>query len=440
MLLSTKEAKRVYVLEQVVKGIVTISEAAMLLEMSARQVQRLKKIMIALGPEGLAHRSRGRKPVNALADAMRQEILDYATGPAKGASCAHLSDLLAEYRRVGVSAKTVGRILKAAGVKNAHSHKAPRRFRRRPRMAQEGLMVILDASPHDWLEGRGPAMSLHGGIDDATGKITGLYFRPNEDLAGYLHVLDQTLKNHGVPHAAYTDRHTIFVAPSSEKLTIEQQLAGIEAPVTQFGMALKDLAIRHIKARTPQAKGRVERMWGTLQERLIIEMRLAGVTTIEDANAFLPLFIKRHNKRFAVPAANPEVAYRPKPHPAHRKQILAYREARRADGGSAISLGGETYMLWAPGARQPLGLRKGTVVWIHTHLDGSQGAVVGTEHFLLKPAERPAKPINEDQHPPAESAAPQAPKQPWKPPASHPWKRAGAAALKARERKLAESR
>lgn len=297
-------------------------------------------------------------------------------------------------------------------------------------------MIILDASPHDWLEGRGPVMTLHGGIDDATGKITGLYFRPNEDLAGYLHVFDQILKNHGVPHSVYTDRHTIFVAPSSEKLSIEQQLAGIEAPITQFGMVLKDLDIRHLKARTPQAKGRVERMWGTLQERLIIEMRLAGIRTIEEANAFLPLFIKRYNKRFAVPAKEPEVAYRPKLHPEHRKRILAYREARRTDGGSAISVGGETYLLWAPGARQPQALRKGSVVWIHTHLDGTRSAVIGTERFQLRPAE-PTPRATPDHQPVAEVTPPKATKTPWKPPANHPWRRA---AVAAKERKLAESR
>lgn len=414
--MSTKEAKRVYVLEQVAKGVVSISDAALLLGISDRQVQRLKSRWRENGAEGLAHRSRGKRPANALEDSVRSTILDFATGPAKNASCSHLADLLGEYHNVKVSSKTIGRILKASGVKNSHSHRAPKRFRRRPRLAQEGLMVILDASPHDWLEGRGPRMSLHGGIDDATGKVLGLFFRLNEDLEGYLHVMDQIVKNHGVPHAAYTDRHTIFVSPKNEKLTVEEELSGIKAPLTQFGMAINDLDIRHIKARTPQAKGRVERLWGTLQERLVIEMRLAGITALEEANTFLPHFIRRHNERFAVAAANPEQAYRPKPSPTLRKRVFSHREPRRVDRGSAISLGGRSYLLRATGSMKPARFEPGTIVWIHTQLDGTRCVLLnGVLHHL---EEFEKAPVHTEQEAKQKQEA-----LPFKPAASHPWRR-----------------
>ena len=382
-------------------------------------------------PGGIAHRSMGRPPNNSLPENTRQEILDYATGPAKGASCAHLADLLDEFQHIKVSAKTIGRILKSTGIENLHSHKAPRRFRRRPRMPQEGLMNVLDASPHDWIEGRGPEMTLHGGIDDATGKVTGLYFRPNEDLAGYLQVFDQTIRKYGVFHTAYTDRHTIFISPQNDKLTVEQQLAGETAPLTQFGMALRDLEIKHIRARTPQAKGRIERLWETLQERLIIEMRLAGIANIDDANAFLPHFIEKHNQRFAVEAANPEIAYRPKPHSALLKRILSYREPRRPDRGSVISYAGETYQLWPSGANRPAAFAPGAIVWVHTHLDGTRSAVLGDKHYQMRPFEKPVAAA-----PDPRPAKP--PKKPWSPPSDHPWKKDAKRAFEAKERRLAQ--
>ena len=165
------------------------------------------------------------------------------------------------------------------------------------------MLVQMDASPFAWLEGRGPSMSLHGAIDDATEMVPGLYFRPEEDTLGYVHFLKQIVKKHGIPKSLYSDGHTIFFSPKHGKLSIEEELAVRKVNLTQFARAIEQLGIGHIRALSPQAKGRVERLRGTLQHRLMVELRLAKATTLEEANEFLVGFIDRFNSRFAVEGA-----------------------------------------------------------------------------------------------------------------------------------------
>ena len=179
--LSTKEAKRLYVMERVLEGSWTASEAAKLLGLSIRQVFRLKGEMAANGEKGLVHKNRGRKPKHAVTEETRQLVIAQALGPYKGASYEHMAELLAERDGIRFCAKTIGRILKGTGIVHPHTHRSPRRFRRRERSSAEGMLIQIDASTHDWLEGRGPWLALHGAIDDATGKILALHFRPTED-------------------------------------------------------------------------------------------------------------------------------------------------------------------------------------------------------------------------------------------------------------------
>ena len=167
-------------------------------------------------------------------------------------------------------------------------------------------MLQIDGSPHDWLEGRGPIMSLVGAVDDATGNIVYGVFRPTEDLAGYLMMLRGIAKTYGLPESLYHDRHTILRSPKEP--TIDDELAGIK-PQSQFQRVLGELGITSISAHSPQAKGRVERLWGTLQDRLVKEMRLEGISSIQQANAFMPGYIRRYNKRFAQEPRNPQSAW-----------------------------------------------------------------------------------------------------------------------------------
>lgn len=199
----------------------------------------------------------------------------------------------------------------------------------------------MDASPFTWTANQ--KWSLHGGIDDATGKITGLYFCKEECLDGYFTITKQMLSSHGIPVAIYADRHTIFQSPKNAKLTIEDELLGKKVAYTQFGRACSELGIVLIPARSPQAKGRIERLWETLQDRLVLEMRLAGITTIEEANLFLLTFIDRFNARFAVVAENSELAYRAAP--LDLDTILCRKVDRKVDSGAVFSYGGNKYQI-----------------------------------------------------------------------------------------------
>ena len=338
-----KEAKRVNVVEQLVKGTITVSQAAGLLCLSERQVKRIRKGVKEQGLSYLAHKNRGRKPKHAISEETRRKVAALALNDYKGASCIHIAELLELYQQLSISSRSVRRILNQTGIINIHSHKAPRRRRSRDRMPREGMLAQIDASPFNWLEDRGPKLSLHGSIDDATGKILGLRFEPEECLLGYMHVLWQMAQNGTLAKQFYSDRHSIFFSPKKDKLTIEEELAGITEALTQYGRILEELGATHIPAYSAQAKGRIERLWGTLQHRLIIEMRIAGISTLHEANAFLPGFIERFNKRFAVKPADPEPDYLPTPKAIDC--IICVKQNRKASNGSTISYLGQTYRL-----------------------------------------------------------------------------------------------
>ena len=182
-------------------------------------------------------------------------------------------------------------------------------------------------------------------IDDARGNITGLYFSPNECLNGYFEVKRQTILEYGIPVSVYVDRHTIFKAPSNARLTIYDELEGKTLAYTQFSRAMQELSVGMIYAYSPQAKGRIERLWETLQDRLVLELRLAGVKSIKEANAFLPGFIKRFNARFAVVPREPQSAYRSLGEDINLDYILCRKDARKASSGSTFSFGGQIYQL-----------------------------------------------------------------------------------------------
>ena len=170
------------------------------------------------------------------------------------------------------------------------------------------MLLQTDGSRHDWLEGRGPWLTLVGMIDDANNEVPGAVFREEEDAAGYFLVLQQVCKSKGLPQAAYADQHTIFQSPSQP--SVEQELSG-ELPCTEFGRLVDELGIQLIAARSPQAKGRIERLWGTLQDRLVKELRKAGACDLDTANQVLTAYLPKFNTRFQVAAAEPDLAYVP---------------------------------------------------------------------------------------------------------------------------------
>ena len=419
--MSKKESRRVYVMEQVMQGKITVRQAAEILGLSERQIKRLKAGIKEKGLAALAHGNRGRKPKHAVPDDVRARIVELALGEYRDASYQHMSELLEEHNGISLSSKTIGRILTEASIPHRHTHKATRRRRSRDRMPQAGMLVQLDASPFAWLEDRGPAMSLHGAIDDATGMVLGLYFRPEEDTLGYMHVLKQMVNKHGIPRSLYSDGHTIFFSPKHNKLSIEEELAGKKVNLTQFGRAIEQLNIGHIRALSPQAKGRVERLWGTLQHRLMVELRLANARTLEEANEFLVGFIGRFNRRFAVEAADPELAFTPAPDKDTLESIICFREQRKASRGSSISFKKTIYQLVDSNGAVVL-LKPRSTVYVLRDLDGSLSAMYDGKCFALKTLAALEK-ATSNQPSAGKSRAVVQPRKQHKPSSEHPWRK-----------------
>jgi hypothetical protein len=261
----------------------------------------------------------------------------------------HLQDLLEQQEQIKIGRSTLDRLLKQAGLRQAGKAPTPVHRRKRLRRPAEGMLLQVDGSPFDWLEGRGPKAALIGAIDDATGKVVFLLFRPTEDQIGYLLLLRSVATSYGLPMSIYHDRHTILRSPKEP--TIEEELAG-HSPMSQIQRVMAELGIESIPAYSPQAKGRIERLWGTLQDRLTKELRLAGITTLEAANAFLPDFIQRYNARFAQAPQDPNSAWVPLPPNLDTNYYFAIREARKARSDHCISWSGRLLQL-LPGPKDP---------------------------------------------------------------------------------------
>jgi len=308
--LTMKEQRRVMVINEVERGGVRGREAADALGISVRHLRRLMAAYRKEGAVALAHGNRGRKPANAIEEGVRRCVVDLARSTYLGFNQQHFTEFLAEREGICLSRSSVRNILLGVGMRSPRKRRPPRHCSRRDRYPKEGMLLQIDGSPHDWLQGRGPRMSLIGAIDDATGKVPYALFREQEDSHGYFLLLKEIVSRQGIPQAIYHDRHSIFEVPANERenQTIQEQLAG-KPVLTQFGRLMAELGITPISALSPQAKGRIERLWGTLQDRLVNELRLAGVSTLEEANRFLPSFLDRYNARFAVPPEQAGSAY-----------------------------------------------------------------------------------------------------------------------------------
>jgi len=342
-LMTKKELVRIHVIKSLIEDKMTSRDAAEVLSLSERQIKRLKAGVKKDGEVFVIHKNRGRKPKHTIPGEIREEIVFLARNKYKGVNYTHLSELLREEEGITISQSSVSRILKAKGIKSPRKHRPPKPHRTRERKPQEGLLLQMDASPYEWLPGI--KCSLHGAIDDARGNMTGLYFSLNECLNGYYEVKRQTILEYGIPVSIYVDRHTIFKAPSNARLTIYDELEGKTLAYTQFSRAMQELSVGIIYAYSPQAKGRIERLWGTLQDRLTLELRLAGIKSIKEANAFLPGFIRQFNAHFAVVPREPQSAYRPLGEHINIDYILCRKDARKACQGSIFSFGGQIYQV-----------------------------------------------------------------------------------------------
>ena len=277
-------------------------------ELSAHNSRRFWRLLAAYrgrGKKALTHGNRGRRPGNATSEDVAARVIELARDRYPDANHTHLAQLLCEREGIEISRQTLRRILAAAGITSPRRRRPPRHRVRRERMPREGMLVQIDGSQHRWLGDEHPQLTLHLAVDDATGKVLAACFRPDEDTCGYFELLGDLIRNHGIPLALYSDRHSVFV-PS-----VRSAQPKLAEGATQFARAMSELGIRQIFAGSAQAKGRVERAAGTFQDRLVTEIRLDGISTLVGANYLLESFLERFNRQFAVAPAQPQTAYRP---------------------------------------------------------------------------------------------------------------------------------
>ena len=306
IIMSMKELRRVPIVHQVLEGKLRQVRAAEVIGLSDRQIRRLVRRVREGGDRGLVHRSRGQRSNRAMDPKIRVRVLKlYGTkyadfGPTLAA------EKLLERDGMGISDETLRLWLLQAGIDHFKRRKRPHR-QWRERKAHRGELVQMDGSHHAWLEDRGPACVLMAYIDDASGRVDARFYA-YEGTIPAMDSFKRYVKRHGLPLAAYADKHSTYKSPAEP--TLAEQLEGVE-PMSQFERALSELGVKMIHAHSPQAKGRIERLFKTFQDRLIKEMRLAEVATIAEANRFLGGYLPIYNRRFAIQPAQAADLHRP---------------------------------------------------------------------------------------------------------------------------------
>jgi len=332
--------------------------------LSLRHTRRLLATYRKKGAAALAHGNRHRKPGHTLSDELRRRVLALAESSYTGFNNQHFTELLEEREDIRLSRSSVRRILLKAGIKSPRHRRAPKHRSRRERYPQEGMLLQIDASAHAWLQDRGPELTLVGAIDDATGKVPYALFVKVEDSRSYFQLLQGIVDLCGIPMALYHDGHSIFQV--NQEPSLAEQLAGKE-PMTQFGRLMAELGVTSISALSPQAKGRIERLWGTFQDRLVSELRLAGACTLEEANRVLRDFLSRYNSKFAVPPKQPGSAYR-KAEGLDPGSVFCFKYERVAGADNVVRWAGQRIQILPSEERFSYARCK---VEVHEQLDGS---------------------------------------------------------------------
>ncbi len=378
--LTTKEQTRLQVLNGVLAKVWPTSQAAEILGLSERHVWRLLAAYREDGAAALGHGNRGHIPGNATPSAIREKVIAVVRDRYSGVNHTHLSELLAEREGLALSRSTVRRLLVGAGLPSPRYRRQPRHRMRRQRMPQEGMLLQLDGSHHAWLEERGPILCLLLAIDDATGTAPHALFQERETTEGYLLLLQGIAQKQGIPLAVYTDRHAALTPrrPASKDASPDPRKP------TQVARALRELGVSHLFALSPEAKGRVERANGTFQDRLVAELRLAGASTLAEANRVLEVFLIRFNDRFGVPPAEVGAAYRVLDNSVDIDGVLCIKERRRVARDNTVQYHGRGLQLFPDGDRFSYA---GTLVEVQERLDGR--VLVSYRDKLLTPQDAP---------------------------------------------------
>lgn len=429
--------------------------AAIKLNCSMRTVNRLIIKYKEEGKHGFVHKNRGRKPVTAFSDDIKAKVINLYNTKYFGANLSHFSQLLAKHEGIHVSDTTINHWLHDVDILSPKARKKTKRLLeadlrkrkktsaslnqkaaiedklellnrsdvhpRRPRCAYMGELVQMDASPHIWF---GNTIShLHLAIDDATGMILGAFFDTQETLHAYYEITRQILTTYGIPAKFLTDRRTVF------EYKRKNASSDVEDTFTQFSYACHQLGIELECTSVPQAKGRVERLNQTLQSRLVIELRLAGITSIEEANEFLPSYLKEFNAMFTLPLNHTRNVFEKQPSDRKINQILAVLSCRKVDGGNCIRYKNKYYIPITRNAHKAY-LKKGMTAMVIEAFDGSLYVNILDHIFALEEVPlREAKsktfdPLVKDDKP----------RKVYIPPMSHPWKHASFQAYLAKQK------
>ncbi len=339
VLMGKKELKRWHLMELVKGGKITLREAGEKIGVSYRQAKRIGRAIRERGIKGLVHGNRGRPSNNRFKESLRQRVLKLSKEVYWDFNDTHFTEKLRECEGIDLNRETVRKLRRGVGIAPKRRRRGPKHRKRRERKAQEGWMVLWDGSPHAWFGPDHPPCCLMAAIDDATGKLLAARFFPFEGSSGYLWLLKEMVKKYGIPIVIYQDRHGALHRNDSH-WSLEEQLAGRQES-TQVGLALEALGIEPISALSPQAKGRVEKLFATLQDRLGAELRLKGIVTLEEANRFLQsIFIKGFNRRFAVSPRESQKAWREVPKTLDLDRIISFRYTATVGNDNTVRLGG----------------------------------------------------------------------------------------------------
>ena len=332
------------VIKKAISGKLKTGQAAARLGISKQYVNRLKKAYSEKGPSCFAHGNKGKAKPWRTDPETESAVIGLYKGKYAGFNFRHFVEKLNEAEGIRITYRNAHRILTSAGFRSPKRHKTKKEKAKhpsRPRRKGFGELLQIDASIHNWFGEALPKATLHGAIDDATGTVMGLWFEKEETLRGYYEMTWQILSKCGIPEAFYGDNRTIF---EFRKLSERNQTIDRDVHIN-FRRMCRQLGIELITTSVSQAKGRIERLWGTLQSRLISELRLRGITTIDEANAYLPEFMADHNRRFALKPDMESSVFAPAPSPKEIDFYLSTEFQRTADNGSSFGFEGMRHQL-----------------------------------------------------------------------------------------------
>jgi transposase len=400
---SQEELRRLHVIQKVLEGGIKQVEAAEILSLSSRHIRRVVKRVQGEGNRGIVHRSRGRPSNRKISDQLKDKVIKLYRVSYKGFGPTLASEKLLERDGVSISDETLrGWLIEAGDWKKVRKRRRHRQWRERK--GHRGEMVQIDGSHHAWFEDRGPECVLMGYIDDATGGVFGRFY----DYEGTMPAMDsfkRYIRKRGLPLKVYLDKHSTY--KSTAKPTIEEELSGVE-PLSEFERALKELGVEVSHAHSPQAKGRIERLFRTFQDRVIKEMRLRGVKAIEEGNKFLEEYLPLYNKRFSVQPRDKDDVHRALPRGMDLNAFLCIKTERTLRNDFTVAHNHKLYQIEDA--------TKASKVIVQDRMDGSMRMTYQGRALRFK--EITERPIRENKQPVATKR-----RKTYIPPADHPWRR-----------------